>query len=331
MSSLLAPFKALLIFLVRNKGKIVLYVFFVFIFLFFLFPFNDLGDLVSTQVSKITSNQFYVGFDHLKMSVYPNPGLELNQVVLETPFAPSLSVQQITVLPSTQGLIAQKPYGRISILGILDGNLDLKVGKGPKTEKGTERLKLDLKVQKMNIQDIRRLTHLPLMLKGQLNLDSQILTDLAMVEPPEVSDLTLRIDQFEIPALSLDLNGLPLSTPGIKLSQVDLKGRYSEGFFYIESSSLGKSNDEFGGQIKGKLQLNFIPNSQGPQASLGAYDLTLSLKAKKSFVDKMQLIGIFQGDSNYGRFFKTVPDGIEFKARLTGMGLGPQPQMSPIQ
>lgn len=327
MNFLKIPFQ----FLSKNKGRIFLYFIFVIVFLFVLFPFNDFGDLVSAQVSKLTNNQFFIGFDQMKISAYPNPGVELNQVVVETPFLPSLSAQRITVLPSAQGLITQRPYGKVSIAGFLNGNINLHVGKGPKTEKGAERLKLDLKVQKISLQEVRQLAHLPVAIKGQLNIDSQILADLAMTEAPEINDLNLLVDQFELLPSSLDLNGLSVSIPAIKLAQAELKGRLSEGQFYIESANLGRPSDELSGQLKGKIQMTVINTPQGPSVVPGAYDLSLSLKVKKSFRDLIQISEILMSFGDYGRFFNTTPDGIEFKARITGASFGLLPQMSTLQ
>ncbi|HWU43028.1 MAG TPA: hypothetical protein VN132_06300, partial [Bdellovibrio sp.] len=52
----------------RSKGKIVLMLLSAVIFIFALFPFDDLSDLISSQVSQLSGNSLYVQFERLKMS-----------------------------------------------------------------------------------------------------------------------------------------------------------------------------------------------------------------------------------------------------------------------
>ena len=54
-----------------NKFKFVVLLFSTVVFAFILFPFDDLSDLVSTQVSKATSGRVYVQFDHMNLSLLP--------------------------------------------------------------------------------------------------------------------------------------------------------------------------------------------------------------------------------------------------------------------
>ena len=63
----------------KHKFKFVLMVFSALIFTFLLFPFDDLGDLVTAQVAKLTNNQVYVQFDRMNVGIL-DPGLQLKNV-----------------------------------------------------------------------------------------------------------------------------------------------------------------------------------------------------------------------------------------------------------
>ena len=60
----------------ENKGKIFIMIVSAFAFIFVLFPFDDLSDLISSQVAKVTNNAVYVQFERLKMSLFPHPGVD---------------------------------------------------------------------------------------------------------------------------------------------------------------------------------------------------------------------------------------------------------------
>ncbi len=64
-----------LIHLIRNGkgGKIFVMILSALVFVFLLFPFDDLSDLISSQVSKLSNNSVYVQFERLKMSLFPQP------------------------------------------------------------------------------------------------------------------------------------------------------------------------------------------------------------------------------------------------------------------
>jgi len=148
------------------------------VFVFLLFPFDDLSDLISSQVAKLTNNALYVQFERLKMSLIPTPGVQMKQVHIESLTTPTLSASELTITPSVTGLIQQKPYGNISAKGFLKGDVILNMGKGTRSDNGVERQRIDVSAKKVSLHDLRELANLPVHLKGQLNLQSSALADL---------------------------------------------------------------------------------------------------------------------------------------------------------
>lgn len=295
----------------QSKGKIFVLFVSTLVFALLLFPFDDLSDLISSQVSKLTNNSVYVQFEKLKMSLFPQPGVQLNQVYIESLRTPAISAQELIITPSVSGLIQQKPYGQISAKGLLKGDVNLSVGKGSKSENGVERHKIDVSAKKISLHDLKEMANLPVLLKGQLNLESTALADLTLQEQPDV-ELNLSINQFELPPSNVDTPMGPLTLPDLKLSSVELKGRLAAGQFVIESGTIGKPGDELYGTIKGRIGLTLVNRGKSLGHQLGAYNIEVDLKAKRSFQDRAVLFLTF-----IDGYKTTTSDGAQYKFKVS--------------
>jgi type II secretion system protein N len=302
-----------------NKGKLVLMIFSALVFIFILFPFDDLSDLISTQVANMSGNSVYLQFEKLKMSLFPTPGVQMDQVYIESMRTPALTAQELTITPSVSGMIQQKPYGHVSAKGFLKGDVDINVGKGQRSDNGVERQKLEISAQKISLHDVRELANLPVQLKGQMNLQTTALADLTFQEQPDV-DVDLTINQFELPPSNVNTPMGPLTLPDLKLSTVELKGRLAAGRFIIETGTIGKPTDELYGTIKGNIGLTFLNRGGAIGQDIGAYSFDIDLRARKSFQDRAALFLTFIDG------FKTpMSDGAQYKFRVSAVN----PMMPP--
>lgn len=303
----------------QNKGRIAVMLLSAIVFLLVLFPFDDLSDLISSQVSKVTNNSVYLQFDRLKMSLFPQPGMKLDNVFIEAARVPAITTSELVITPSVTGLIQQKPFGHVSAKGFLKGDVDLQVSKGSRSDNGVERQKVELKVKKMSLHDLRELANLPVLLKGQLNLETTALADLSFQEQPEV-ELTLNINQFELPPSNVNTPMGPLTLPDLKISSVELKGRLAAGRFIIETGTIGKNSDELSGSIKGNIGLTISNNGGRFAPQVGAYNFDIDLRTKRSFQDRAALFLTFIDG------FKTpLADGSQYKFKVSATN----PQMPP--
>ncbi|MFS4460287.1 type II secretion system protein GspN [Bdellovibrio sp. HCB2-146] len=315
----------LLTLLKNSKGKIFVMVVSSFVFLFFLFPFDDLSDLISSQVSKMTNNSFYVQFERLKMSLFPTPGVKMDQVYIESIRTPALSAEELVITPSVAGIIAQKPYGHVSAKGFLKGDVDLNVGKGSRSENGIERQKIEVSAKKISLHDLRGLANIPVLLKGQVNLESTALADLTFQEQPDV-DLNMTITQFELPPSNVNTPMGPLTLPDLKLSAVELKGRLAAGRFIIETGTIGKPGDELYGTIKGNIGITIVNRGGSFGQQIGAYNFEIDLKAKKAFQDRAALFLTFIDG------YKTpTADGAQYKFKVSANNAMMPPSISPAR
>ncbi|AHZ84132.1 type II secretion system protein GspN [Bdellovibrio bacteriovorus] len=285
-------FRQLLKLIRESKGKIFVMVVSALVFAFMLFPFDDLSDLISSQVSRLSNNSVYVQFEKLKMSLFPQPGVKMDQVYIESIRTPAISATELVITPSVRGLIQQKPYGHVSAKGLLKGDVDVHVGKGSKTENGAERHKIEVSAKKISLHDLREMANLPILLKGQLNLESTALADLTFQEQPDI-EMNLSINQFELPPSNVNTPMGPLTLPDLKLSTVELKGRLAAGQFVIETGTIGKPGDELYGTIKGKIGLTIVNRGNSFGHQIGAYNIEVDLKTKRSFQERAALFLTF--------------------------------------
>lgn len=280
--------RQLLRILKEGKGKIFIMLFASLVSLFLLFPFDDLSDLISSQVSKLTNNSVYLQFEKLRLSLIPQPGLEMTQVYVESPKTPAISVGELEITPSISGLIQQKPYGSVSAKGLLKGDVSIQLKKGTKTENGIERQRIEVSAKQISLSDLREMANLPVLLKGQVNLETVAQADLTFQEQPDI-DLDLTVNKFELPPSNVNTPMGPLTLPDLKLSSVELKGRLAAGRFIIETGTIGKPGDELFGTIKGNIALNIINRGGVFGHQIGAYNFEIDLKTKKPFQERAAL------------------------------------------
>ncbi len=302
-----------------HKDKVFILLVSPLFFLFFLFPFDDLSDLVTSQVSALTNNSFYVQFDKLKMSLLPQPGVKMDQVFVQTPGTPPISISELLVSPSISGIIQQKPFGKILAKGLLQGDIKIQLGKGKTTENGIERQQIEISANDISLTELRDLARVPMLLKGKLNLEGSILADPSFQEQPDLN-LNLAIEKFELPPSNVNTPMGDLTLPDLKLSSITLKGRLSAGRFIIETGSLGKPTDDLFGTIKGNIDFNFHNRDGSFTQKMGGYDLEIDLTAKRSFQDRAALFLGFIDN------YKTpIGDGAQYKFKMTATGPGMPP------
>lgn len=273
----------------KHKSKVFVFIVAIFTFTFLLFPFDELGDLVGQQISKATNNQVYLQFQNMDISLLPTPALNLNQVYLETAFAPTLTTQELLIRPSLWGMIRQQPYGTIKSKGFLSGQIETHVNSGTKTESGTERHQIKIQASEMNLNDLKKILSLNFDFSGQADLNAEIQSDFEMKEQPE-GDFTLHVKKLDIPTNSINMGGDILVLPDLVLSDVKIKGRLTGGQLIIEEGQIGNNKDDLYGQIKGNLGLNMSPTLR---PLLSSYSFNVDLTATSKFQNKASLFLMF--------------------------------------
>lgn len=313
-------------FIFNNKGRIFGTVIVTIFFLAVLFPLNDLNDLITSQVSTLTNRKVFVQFDSMSFSPI-GPKLTLEKVFVESSDFPTLTSDLLSLNPSLMSFINRQPEGSITAQGLFKGDVQISVSSTSKSESGANRSKIELQAKELNLKDIRDFTNLPVPLLGKLNVSSTVLADLTLTEQPEM-DLSVTISQFEMPSSSIDTPATgPILLPTLKFSSIEMKGKLAGGKFTIESAKIGTAKDEFYGDIKGDFGLTLRNENNIVHPIFGAYNLDINLKAKTAFYQRASFFFLAIADK-----YKTeVPDGVQFKFKVSGASFGPPPTYSPLR
>ena len=319
----MSAFKQFFSLLNRHKLKLVVLSLSTTIFLLLLFPFNDLSDLVTTQVAKMTNNQVYVQFDDMRLSVLPTPGVALDNVYVETPTLSGLKAQEVVATPSIRALIFQKPAGQLTAKGFLNGEVEVYLAPGKASDNGVPRNQIELEAKQLSLEQVKNLLQLPVTFRGNLDIESSALVDLSFQEQPDM-DVVLKVDKFELPVANVQTPLGPVTLPDLKLSAIEMKGRLSSGKLLIEQGSLGRAGDELVGSIKGSLDLR-IQNMGGRMYPVvGGYNLDIDLTVKKSFQDRATLFLTF-----IDGFKSQQADGAKYSFKVSASNLMMPPSLSP--
>lgn len=317
-------------FLKKNFGKFVLGLVLVVVFLYVLFPFSDLNDLVSAQVSKLTQNRVFLQFDDLHINPL-TASVSLDKVYVETPQISNLTITQLSASPSLAALLKGKPGGHLSAQGFMKGNVRISISPAASTksesgESKADKYNIDLSAENLNIKDIKELAGLSLPLKGQLSLSTQAVADITFAEQPE-GEIALIINKFELPPSSLSLADMGrVNLPEIKLGQIELKGKLSNGKFVIENGKIGTPKDDFYGDVKGDMNVT-LQNMGGQIVPIiGAYNISLDLKANASFKERAKFFLSFLDG-----YKRDLPDGAQYKFRIQAQAMGMPPQFLQLQ
>ncbi len=297
--------------LFNSKLKLLVMLISTVAFLLILFPVNDLGDLVSSQVARLSGNKLFLQFEELKMSIFPSPGVKFEQIFVEAQGIPGVSAHEIRFTPSISGLISQKPYGVMYAKGLFKGNVQISVKPGTRSENGVERQKIEINAQKLSLQDLREVAQLPVMMKGNLNLESTALVDLAFIEQPDM-EVNFSISQFELPPSNVMTPMGPLTLPDLKLSTIELKGRLAGGKLIIENGQIGKEGDELRGNISGNMEVTLTNAGGVISPVLGGYTFNVNLRTKRNFQDRAALFLSF-----IDAYKTATSDGSEYKFKIS--------------
>lgn len=308
--------------IIKNLRKPFLYtILFTAVFFVLLFPTGDLGDLVSSKVSELTQNQVFLQFNNFSFNLTP-PGVEFTDIFVETAFAPGISADEILISPSLAGVIAQKPYGSVQAKGLLNGELQLSVKKGQPTETGNERQRFIVNLENLSLNSLKDFLKLSLALEGNLSLSADGQSDLELSEQPDV-DLNVDLNKFSLPPATINTMMGPITLPDMKLDQVHLKGRLSNGKFNIEVGDIGKKQDDLFGKIKGFWNVSIIMVNGRPVPQFGSYDLDINLVTNKTFQAKASLFL-----SLLDQYKSNTAGGTQYKFKVSAADLQSPPNIT---
>lgn len=285
-----------------------------------LFPLRDLSDWVSAWVAVQTRNQVYVQFSDLHLSLWPTPGVLLEQVSLDVPGLPSLVADELKLRPQMMALLKSRLGADISARGLFRGEVDLGF-----RQVEAEKLEFQLKAQELQVSDLKEILSLPLSLKGKLGAQGDALLDLSLAQQPN-SRINLNFEQLVFPSQMVQTLMGPLGLPEIKASRIDIKAELTEGTLRFDEIRIGKDGEELAGLIKGQMRLDFRKVGQQMLPVPGPYSLEVDLALAKSLQDRAVLFLSFIDQFKVARGTETR---YQFKLAATNPQL--PPSLTPLR
>ncbi|OYZ17807.1 MAG: type II secretion system protein GspN [Bdellovibrio sp. 28-41-41] len=314
--------KNLFVFLfIKNLFKIIFVIVFSVLFFVILFPKNELSDFISKTVADQTRNQVNLAFED--MSFTSNLGVQLDQVFFEMAGRPPITLKELIASPDLMAALNRKPYGRIKMTGLFNGDSEISVSKH-KSENGdnkADQSMIAVTANQVDLMGLKSFLKLPFEMHGRADLNTKAISIFQLTpptdgtaQPPftlvEIPELTLTVKNFDMPPFTLEQGmALPFNVPGLKLSEIVLKARLYDNTFQIQELQLGRANDELSGTIKGNITM-----MKGPMMMPEGYEITTDLKMRQSFHDKISLLLPIL---NANRFVTPFAGGYSFKSKVS--------------
>ncbi|MCB0391836.1 MAG: type II secretion system protein GspN [Bdellovibrionales bacterium] len=289
-----------------------------------LFPYEDLSGLVTETVAKQTNNQVFISFDDLNLSLFPNIGLDMENVKLDIQNLPTIEVKAMSFSPSVSSLISKKIGFSSSFQGLLDGDIKLSIKPTGETENKTPIHNVRLEAENIQLSELKQFIKLPLNIKSRANLDINADVDYKFDQQPD-GELSLVTQKLKLPATVFPTAMGEMPFPEMTFDKFLLNGRITAGELIIEQLELGSEKDPLSLRLKGSMALKLLNTPQGLQPLPGSYKFKLEVNNKASDIKELQILWTL-----LDRYKVSSNQGDQYLLRVEGARFGVPPEMSKL-
>lgn len=309
-----------------HKLKIVSVFVFFLIFFILLFPYNDLSELLSSQVVKISGGQVFLTFDRMGLGFSPSPSLQLTNVSLAARTLTPVQLESLDISPSIADLLTFRVGGKIGAQGLWGGQALISLsGLSMSDPNGSfPRFSIDLK--NVDASKLKTLypTPYPIPINGNVSADIAGSIDLTFTAPPEVN--------FDFSIIPLVINPASVNTPmgeiaipEVRFGQLIAQGRLVGQEFIIENGQLGQAEDVIYGRFKGKMGLELIQRGGQVTAQLSSYEYRVELTVKDAVPQSLGLVFMLLDQVK-----QNVAQGKLYRFRISGLRMDAPPQIEAL-
>lgn len=296
------------------------------------FPYDDLSDFITLQVTKLTQSGIYLQFDGLSFGLMPQLGIKMENVVIESMYAPTLAVKTLGFAPKISSLLTGKPGGKLKAYGLFNGDASVSFSNTKTSSGDNEALALDVQLESVQLKELSKYLketyQFPVRMTGQTEFNTQLTVDPLFKDQPK-GEVRLNIKQLNIPSSNIPVAdfGMSLPLPALKLSELVLVGKMGDRKFLIQEGKIGDIKNDLHGQITGEIYLDF---QAGGRVIPGGYNLKINLNISENL--KRQLgpilgfVDIYQGIGQKYKFDSL--QGIRYSMRLRANSLNAPPLVS---
>ena len=332
---MLKPFlEAILNVLRFHKKKIAFFFSSISICAILIFPYDDLSDFITLQVTRATQSNVYLQFDGLSFGLLPQVGIKMENVVVESIYAPTMAIKTLGFAPKLFSLLSGSPGGVIKAYGLFRGDANIEFGSSDQLKIEGQEMGLSLDLENINLADLSKFlkesSQFPLSMKGTTQLSSNFYVDPSFQEQPK-GDWNLAIQAFEIPStqIPIPMQGATLSfpIPSIKLTEVKIVGSIKDRRFIIKEGQIGKPGNDLNGTVTGDIIVDILP---GGRLKMGGYDLKINLNVSDTLKSQLGgMLDIVDGIQSIGSRYKFDSlNGVRYTMRLSASSMQAMPRIS---
>ena len=299
-----------------------------------LFPFDDLSDFITVKISETTGDNLYLQFDKLSFSLIPQPGIKMNQVVVESSYAPTIKVKELAVSPKISSLVSGKPGGVVKSSGFFGGQIMIDFGPSRELNLDQPETGVVLAMDELNLKELsqflQKANKLPLSFSGKTNIQSKLHLDLPGFKEQPKGDFKIHIQKFKIPASRIPLGpGLDFPLPQLIFKEIKLMAKIDDKKLTITEGKIGNKKDNFNGSITGDI---FIDIKPGFRLKEGGYDLKLNLNISHTLKEQLGavfgFVDIYQGIGEKYKF--DTLKGIQYSMQISSSSFKSPPRISSL-
>lgn len=324
-----------------HKLKMLGVIGFAIVFAALIFPYDDLADLATAKVSEATANQVYLQFDGMNLNFVPI-GVGLEEVAIETTSLPAIKARSINVSPWLLGAITGKQGAAVDVAGLFGGAISADFKEGDKTSGGDRFKTIAIDASALKLPEVSNFLRdggmFSLNLQGAADLTTDLVIDPKFSTQPK-GELGFSIKSFTFPSQSMALSmapGMPpmqVPLPEIRFGTTKLAAKLDNGSLQISELTFGGDPKGLSGKVTGELGLQFRGGPAGVQPMVSTYDLRISVKLPKEFVQANERAGLSLAFAMLpATARKEMPDGTQLNFRLQPPGPGEGvPRISAVQ
>lgn len=301
-----------------------------------LFPYDDLSDYITLKVTQATQSAVYLQFDGLSFGFLPQLGIKMDNVVIESTKAPTLSMQTLGFAPSLSTLFGS-PGGKLKAYGLFKGDATVNFGSSQELDIEGPEFALGMNLQNVALKEISKFLkkhyNFSISMAGNTNLDSSLNIDPSFKVQPK-GTINFTIKKLDIPSTNLPLNyqgvTMSLPLPALKISDVEIEGSLNDGKLFIKQGKIGdgSKNDDLFGKITGDLFFNISPGGRLNMRKTG-YDLRINLNIsenlKRQLGTILGIIDLYKGIGDKHKFDSLK--GVRYSMRLTAPKMSDAPRV----
>ena len=297
-----------------------------------LFPFDDLSDFIRMKISEATQNSLYLQFDNLSFSLFPLLGVKMDNVVVESSYAPTVKLKRLNIAPNVTSLITGRLGGKVKAHGFFDGTVHIQFGPSRELNMDKPEMGVDIHLEKIKLkylsQFLRKTYQFPLSLSGETDFESKLHIDIPRFREQPKGNFKIHIQQLKIPSSQVPLGyGMSLPFPSLEFNQLDFVAKIDDKKLSITEGKIGDKENNLHGTITGDIFIDFQP---GGRVKDGGYDLKINLNINNTLREQLGaifgIIDIYQGIGEKYKFDNLK--GVRYSMKISANSFESPPRIS---